>query len=78
MSTQHDPKAPAVTRVEIVDHLEAAFADAPVQRDDLLDAVLTAGARPQLIEVLRRLPERRRFHNPRDLWQHLAEVPIEH
>lgn len=78
MSTTHDPQAPAVTRVEIVDHVEHAFADAPLQRDDLLGAVVATGARPQVAEILRRLPERHRFHHPRELWQHLGEVPVGH
>lgn len=67
----------AVTRLEIVDHVEAAFADAPLGRQDLLHAVVAAGARPQVVEVLRRLPERHHYSHPRELWQHLREVPVE-
>lgn len=78
MSTTHDAPAPEVTRLEIVDQVESAFADAPLQRADLLDAAVAAGARPQVAETLRRLPERHRFHHPRELWQHLAEVPVGH
>lgn len=78
MSTRHDPQPPAVTRVEIVDYVEHAFADAPLRRDALLDAVVATGARPQVADILRRLPERHRFHHPRELWQHLGEVPVGH
>ncbi len=67
----------AVTRVEIVDHVEQAFVDAPLRREDLLAAVVAAGARPEVEAVLRRLPERHHYSHPRELWQHLGEVPVE-
>ncbi len=67
----------AVTRVEIVDHLEETFADAPLGREDLLAAVVAAGARPEVEAVLRRLPERHHYSHLRELWQHLGDVPVE-
>jgi hypothetical protein len=77
MSTGHTSEVRPVTRVEIVDHLPEAFTDGPLERGQLVDVVTAAGARPQVVEVLRRLPERKRYSHPRELWQHLGEVPVE-
>ncbi|MGH9182450.1 MAG: DUF2795 domain-containing protein [Acidimicrobiales bacterium] len=77
LGTHRPTQIPPVTRVEIVDHLEGAFNGSPLERDDLVDAATAAGARPQVVETLRGLPERHRFHHPRELWQHLGEVPVE-
>jgi Protein of unknown function (DUF2795) len=66
----------AVTRVEVVDHIGDAFAGGPLTRSDLLVAARHGGARPAVLEVLERLPDRR-FSRPHELWTDLKDVPIE-
>jgi hypothetical protein len=65
--------------MELVDHIETAFETAfetgPVTRGDLLAAATASHARPEVIEVLARLPDLR-YRNVRDLWQELADVPV--
>lgn len=69
---------PAVTRVEILDHVGSLFTQgAGVDRDALIAEAEQRDARPALVAVLRRLPAQR-FHRPQDLWPELPEVPIEH
>jgi len=64
-----------VTRVELLDHIEAAFADGSARRDDLLQTAIETHARSEVLEMLRRLPDSE-FRQPRDLWQELVDVPI--
>ncbi|MGH9113756.1 MAG: DUF2795 domain-containing protein [Acidimicrobiales bacterium] len=65
-----------VTRVEVIDHIGQAFAGAPLTRSDLLAAARRGAARPEVLEVLGRLPDRR-FSRPHELWTDLRDVPIE-
>lgn len=65
-----------VTRMELVDHIETAFAAAPADRSDLLAAATASHARPEVIAVLRRLPESGLYRGVRDLWSELADVPV--
>jgi len=65
----------AVTRTELADHVEAAFVAGPAARGDLLQAAVSSRARPEVIDVLRRLPERE-FRSLRELWQELADLPL--
>jgi uncharacterized protein DUF2795 len=69
-----DPLA-TVTRIEIADHVESAFAAGPASRDDLIAAARTADARPALLETLSALPDRA-YGELRQLWTDLADVPI--
>ncbi|HKX72290.1 MAG TPA: DUF2795 domain-containing protein [Acidimicrobiales bacterium] len=66
----------AVTRVEVIDHIGQAFAGAPLTRSDLLAAARLGSARPEVLELLGRLPDRR-FSRPHELWVDLRDVPIE-
>lgn len=66
----------AVTRVEVIDHVGAAFTGGPVTRSDLLLAAQRVGARPAVLELLERLPDHR-FSRPNELWTDLRDVPIE-
>lgn len=66
-----------VTRVEVIDHIGAAFASGPLTRSDLLTAAQSVGARPAVIELLGQLPDRK-FARPHELWNDLSFVPIEH
>lgn len=72
------PAQGIVTRVELVDHVGPAFGSGPMTRSDLIAAANQAGARVEVVNVLNRLPEGRRFMKPHDLWHDLADVPIEH
>lgn len=64
------------TRVEIADSIGEAFAAGPMTREDLLAAANRAGARPQVLRVLERLPHGP-FHELRQLWGSIPDVPIE-
>src|ERR687897_206937 len=66
----------AVTRVEVIDHIGQAFAGAPLTRSDLLAAARLRAPRPQVLELLGPLPDRR-FSRPHELWVDLRDVPIE-
>lgn len=66
----------AVTRVEVIDHIGEAFAGGPLTRSDLLVAAQRVGARPAVLELLQKLPDRR-FTRPHELWTDLSYVPIE-
>lgn len=65
-----------VTRIEIADAVEEAFATPPVNKDDLLACATTGRARPEVIETLGRLPERD-YRSLRDLWPHLPGTPVD-
>lgn len=70
-----EPTDLPVTRLEVLDAVDAAFDRAPVDTDDLIEAALRAGARPAVLELLRRLPSRQ-FVRPHELWETLPEVPL--
>ena len=65
-----------VTRVEIADHVRAAFAHGPAPRQALVVAATRSGARPEVLGVLERLPDRR-YQELRHLWGDLPDVPVE-
>ncbi len=65
----------SVTRMELIDHIENAFAAGPATRDQLLAAATASHARPEVIAVLQRLPEQP-YRGLRDLWPELADVPV--
>jgi len=67
---------PPVTRLEIADAVEAAFATGPATRGELVEHARATGARPSLVEVLEQLPDRQYFQL-RQLWVDLSGVPIE-
>lgn len=66
-----------VTRVEIADHVRAAFASGPASRQMLIDAAAGSHARPEVLVVLQRLPANR-YQELRHLWGDLPDVPIDH
>lgn len=77
MSTDSRPEAHRpVTRVEVVDHLASAFGGGPLTKHALACEAERAGARPEVLKLLRGLPDRR-FSRPQDLWTELPQVPIE-
>lgn len=62
-----------VTRLEIAEHLAPLFERGAVNRQAMIDAV--AGARPEVGELLQRLPDRS-FTSMRQVWEHLPQVPV--
>ncbi len=64
-----------LTRIEIAEHVEAAFDHGPANRDTLLSAAHTSHAREALLQILDTLPDRN-YAELRQLWTDLAEVPI--
>lgn len=65
-----------VTRMELVEHIEAAFgSNAPVRRGDLLAAATASHARPEVHAVLARLPDTP-YRSLRDLWPELGDLPV--
>ncbi|MEU9274914.1 hypothetical protein [Streptomyces sp. NPDC048341] len=62
-----------VTRVEIADQLAGLFANGAVSKHDMLIAAV--GARPEVLEVLSALPDRR-YTELRQVWEDLPRVPV--
>ncbi|HCT77443.1 MAG TPA: hypothetical protein DGT23_12790 [Micromonosporaceae bacterium] len=48
----------------------------PATRDSLLAYAASSHARPELLTILQTLPDRV-YPSMRDLWPHLAEVPVQ-
>jgi Protein of unknown function (DUF2795) len=65
-----------VTRVEIADHVEAAFSGEPIHKAELLEAARASGARLEVVKVLKRLPERD-FRELRELWPQVPDLPVD-
>jgi hypothetical protein len=59
--------------VEIAEYLAPLSEHGAGERADMLAAV--AEARPQVGDLSRRLPERS-FTSPRQVWEHLPQVPV--
>ncbi len=64
-----------VTRVEMANHIEAAFTAGPATRNALLAYAAGSHARPEVIAVIQGLPDKI-YPNMRNLWHDLAHVPI--
>ena len=65
------------TRAELADHIQAAFATGPATRTDLLAAAVASNARPPVIEILHRLPDKS-YTKLRYLSPDLPDLPISH
>jgi len=64
-----------VTRVEIVDTIGPAFLNGSVDRTEILAAATARRARPEVLELLGTLPDRR-FGVVNELWEELRHVPV--
>ncbi len=64
-----------VTRTEMANHIEAAFAAGPATRDTLLAYATSSHARPEVITLIRELPDKT-YPNLRNLWHELGHLPI--
>lgn len=65
-----------VTRVEIADHVRAAFAHGPAPKQAVVGAAADSGARPEVLGMLQRLPARS-YQELRHLWGDLPDMPVE-
>jgi hypothetical protein len=66
--------ATAVTRREILDAIYPAFTSGGANTDEII-AAATAAARPEILEMLEKLPARR-YPSIREMWSDLPEMPI--
>jgi hypothetical protein len=66
---------PPVSRIEIADCIEFAFASSPISSDELIAAASQGSARQAVLDVLANLPDRQ-YHRLVDLWTHLSDLPI--
>ncbi len=66
---------PVVTRMDIADVVEDAFTQPPASKGDLLEAAASGQAPTELVAVLEQLPDQQ-YRTMRDLWPHLATVPV--
>jgi hypothetical protein len=64
-----------VTRIELADHVESAFNLGSATRGDLVAAATASQARPEVVALLRGLPDGQ-FRSLRELWRDLADVPV--
>ena len=64
-----------VTRTELANHIEVAFTHGPASRDNLLAYAVSSHARPEIIAIIGGLPDKA-YPGLRDLWHHLAHVPV--
>ena len=65
-----------VGRTEIVDTIGALMYGRPVSRADLISSAMRRRAHPEVIDTLRRLPDRS-FSDVRRLWEFLPDVLVE-
>ena len=64
-----------VTRIELANHIEAAFSSGPATRDSMLAYAAGSHARPAVIAALQRLTDKP-YPSIRDLWHDLADIPV--
>lgn len=65
-----------VSRTEIAECVEGAFAQGPLSPTDLIEFAADHGARSPVVQVLSRL-DRPSYHELRDLWSELRDVPVD-
>ena len=66
----------SVTRIEIADLLESEFDGSRLPGPELLDRAANNGARQEVLAVLSRL-HGSTYRGLPDLWEELADVPVE-
>ncbi|WP_327004330.1 DUF2795 domain-containing protein [Dactylosporangium sp. NBC_01737] len=64
-----------VTRTELANHIQAAFASGPATRDNMLAYAASSHARPEVIAALQRLNDKP-YPSIRDLWHDLGDLPV--
>jgi len=63
-----------VTRLEIAEAVRSAFGGGSATRGEIV-AAADRVSRPQVVEVLRSLPDRR-YSRLNELWEELVDVPV--
>lgn len=63
-----------VTRLEIADAVGPVFGQGGATRDEIVEAG-RASARPEIVEVLQGLPDRR-YGRLNELWEELQGIPV--
>jgi len=63
-----------VTRIEIAEAVRSAFEGGGATRDEIVAAADSA-SRPQVMDMLRSLPDRR-YSRLNELWEELHDVPV--
>lgn len=63
-----------VTRLEIAEAVRPAFAHGSANRDEIV-AVAAMMSRPDVLEVLKGLPDRP-YQRLNELWEELVDVPL--
>lgn len=66
----------SVTRTEVLNAVRAGFDGTGATKAALLAAAEDAQARPETLEILRRLPENAELRHARELWAQLPDLPI--
>ncbi|WP_020524839.1 DUF2795 domain-containing protein [Catelliglobosispora koreensis] len=64
-----------VTRIEMANHIEAAFASGPATRDALLAYAASSHARPEVIALIQGLPDKT-YPGLRNVWHDLGHLPV--
>jgi hypothetical protein len=64
-----------VSRTELVQAVGEAFGSRSATRDDMLAAATDAGARREVLDLLRGL-RARDYNDVRQLWTELPEIPV--
>lgn len=65
----------SLTRIQVLDYVETAFASGPITTAQLVAAAQHNGAHPDVLGVLSELPPRQ-FATPRDIWPYLPDLPV--
>jgi hypothetical protein len=63
-----------LTRLEIAEAVRSAFGAGGATRDEIV-AAANSSSRPQVVDVLRSLPDRR-YIRLNELWEELQDVPV--
>ena len=64
-----------VTRMEIAEAVQTAFARGGADRDEILATASKSKSRPEVIAVLSGL-SKRRYARMNQLWDELADIPV--
>ena len=64
-----------VTRIELANHIQAAFTAGPATRDNLLAYAASSHARPAVIAAIQALPDKT-YPTIGDLWYHMSDAPV--
>lgn len=65
-----------VSRLEIAEAVRPAFEGGGADRNDILQAAEDSQTRPEVLEALARLDDRR-YTRLNEIWENLTEIPVE-